>query len=242
MSRVPVVTGATRGIGREVARQLAARGDQVVLGARSAADGDRVASELASQGHLVDPRHHDVAKTLSVQRLAEDLARDYGAVDLLVNNAAIDYDAGARASTADLDDVRRTLETNLVGAWQVILALFPLLRSSKAGRIVNVSSEAGSLANMGGEAPAYSTSKTALNALTRMLAADLRADHILVTAVCPGWVGAAGPHPAGPTTRQGPSGHAAARLGRGAPNHQTLVAPRPRQTTHRTRHAGWCPI
>ena len=124
----------------------------------------------------------------SVQTFAEQIVYDYLAVDVVINNAAINYDTTQRASTADLDDIRRTLDTNLFGAWDVTLALLPLLRASSAPRIVNVSSEGGSLTNMGGGAPAYSLSKTGLNALTRMLAAELRGDQILVNAVCPGWV------------------------------------------------------
>ena len=188
MSRVVVVTGATRGIGRDVARQLSDRGDRVVLGARRIADGNRTAAELAASGVSVDPRELDVADPLSVTRFATGLRHDYSAVDVLVNNAAVNYDTGQRAATADLDDVRRTLETNLFGAWNVTLALLPLLRASTDPRIVNVSSEGGSLTNMGGGTPAYSVSKCALNALTRMLAAELRGDGILVNAVCPGWV------------------------------------------------------
>ncbi len=84
--------------------------------------------------------------------------------------------------------VREALETNLFGAWQAVQALLPLLRASGHGRVVNVSSESGSLAGMGGGTPAYSVSKAALNALTRMLAAELRRDRILVNSVCPGWV------------------------------------------------------
>jgi NAD(P)-dependent dehydrogenase (short-subunit alcohol dehydrogenase family) len=132
-----------------------------------------------------------------VQTFAEQIVYDYLAVDVVINNAAINYDTTQRASTADLDDIRRTLDTNLFGAWDVTLALLPLLRASSAPRIVNVSSGGGSLTNMGGGAPAYSLSKTALNALTRMLAAELRGDQILVNAVCPGW--AADLEPDGPT-------------------------------------------
>jgi NAD(P)-dependent dehydrogenase (short-subunit alcohol dehydrogenase family) len=174
------------GIGREVARQLAVRGDRVVLAARRAADGHRAAAELAAAGAVVEPRELDVADPLSVARFAEGMRRDHPVVDVLVNNAAINYDTGQRASTADLDDVRRTLETNLFGAWNVTLALLPLLRASEAARIVNVSSEGGSLTNMGGGTPAYSLSKSGLNALTRMLAAELRGDGILVNASAPG--------------------------------------------------------
>jgi NAD(P)-dependent dehydrogenase (short-subunit alcohol dehydrogenase family) len=106
----------------------------------------------------------------------------------VVNNAAILYDTWQRGVDADLDQVRAALETNLLGAWRVVQALLALLRQSPAGRIVNVSSGGGALNDMGGGTPAYRTSKAALNALTRILAAELRADRILVNAICPGWV------------------------------------------------------
>src|SRR5579859_774463 len=112
----------------------------------------------------------------------------FGRLDVLVNNAAILYDTWQQATTADLDVVRTALETNLFGAWRMCQVFLPLLRQSRAGRIVNVSSEGGSLASMGGGTPAYSVSKASLNALTRMLAAELRPERVLVNAVCPGWV------------------------------------------------------
>jgi NAD(P)-dependent dehydrogenase (short-subunit alcohol dehydrogenase family) len=107
---------------------------------------------------------------------------------VLVNNAAILYDTWQRGVDADLDQVREAFETNLLGAWRVTQACLPLLRRSSAARIVNVSSGAGALHDMGGGTPAYRTSKAALNALTRILAAELRGERILVNAVCPGWV------------------------------------------------------
>jgi len=185
---VVVITGAARGIGREVARQAAGRGWSVVLGARDLSRGRAAAAELTAAGLEVHARQLDVTDAGSLRRLADDLERDVGAVDALVNNAAVDYDTWARASTADLDAVRRTLETNLFGAWRTTLALLPLLRAGASPRIVNVSSEGGSLASMAGGTPAYSLSKVGLNALTRMLAAELRSDGILVNSVCPGWV------------------------------------------------------
>ncbi|NUP01686.1 MAG: SDR family NAD(P)-dependent oxidoreductase [Nonomuraea sp.] len=185
MDRVCVVTGANRGIGLEVARQLAAAGDTVVLTAR---DEGKAAKAAAGIGGEVVARRLDVAGERSASGLARDLEETYGRVDVLVNNAAIHYDTWQRASGADLGVVEEALETNLLGAWRATLALLPLLRASAHGRIVNVSSEAGSLASMGGGTPAYAVSKTALNALTRMLAAELRQDGILVNAVCPGWV------------------------------------------------------
>jgi len=107
---------------------------------------------------------------------------------VLVNNAAILYDTWQHAVDADLAQVREALETNLFGAWSMVRAFLPLLRRSRHARVVNVSSEAGSLATMGGGTPAYRLSKAALNALTRMLAAELGTERILVNAVCPGWV------------------------------------------------------
>ncbi|GGT24441.1 short-chain dehydrogenase [Nonomuraea spiralis] len=185
MDRICVVTGANRGIGLEVVRQLAAAGDTVVLTAR---DEDKAAKAAAGIGGDVLARRLDVADERSAAELARELEESHGRVDVLVNNAAIHYDTWQRAGDADLGVVSEALETNLLGAWRVTLALLPLLRRGAHGRIVNVSSELGSLASMEGGTPAYAVSKTALNALTRMLAAELRGDGILVNAVCPGWV------------------------------------------------------
>jgi NAD(P)-dependent dehydrogenase (short-subunit alcohol dehydrogenase family) len=184
---VSVVTGGNRGIGREVCRQLAERGHTVVLGARDAARGEAVAAELAAAG--LDVRAHglDVTDEAGVAAAAQWVRDELGAADVLVNNAAILYDSGARATTADLDSVHRAMETNFFGAWRAALAFLSLLRESPHPRIVNVSSESGSLAHMSGGVPAYGTSKAALNALTRLLAGELRRDGVLVNAVCPGW-------------------------------------------------------
>ena len=173
---IALVTGGNRGIGLEVCRQLARGGHEVILGSRDRAKGERVANGL----RVVEL---DVADDASVQRAAAEI----DALDVLVNNAAILYDTWARASTADLDEVHTALETNLFGAWRTTLAFLPHLRQSAHPRVVNVSSESGSLSGMSGGTPAYSVSKAALNALTRMLAQELRRDRILVNAVCPGW-------------------------------------------------------
>jgi NAD(P)-dependent dehydrogenase (short-subunit alcohol dehydrogenase family) len=145
----------------------------------------------------------DVTDPASAAELADDLVERYGRVDVLVNNAAIHYDTWQRAENADLGVVREALETNLLGAWQVTLALLDLLRASAGGRIVNVSSGAGSLEQMGGGTPAYSVSKVGLNALTRMLADELRGDGILVNSVCPGWVATDMGGPGGRPVEQG---------------------------------------
>jgi NAD(P)-dependent dehydrogenase (short-subunit alcohol dehydrogenase family) len=172
MDTISLVTGANRGIGREVCRQLVALGHTVIATARS---------ETA-------PLRLDVTDPASVAAAARWVGDRYGRLDVLVNNAAITYDTWQRAVTADLAVVREAAETNLYGPWLMVQEFLPLLRRSEHGRIVNVSSEAASLAHMGAGTPAYTVSKVALNALTRMLAAELRGDKILVNAVCPGWV------------------------------------------------------
>jgi NAD(P)-dependent dehydrogenase (short-subunit alcohol dehydrogenase family) len=183
-SAVAVVTGANRGIGREVVRQLAQRGYQVVLGSRDLAKGETAAKEIAADN--VRAHQLDVADAGSIARFAQQMADRFQAVDVLVNNAAILYDDWQSAE-ADLAVVEEALRTNLFGAWRLTQALLPLLRRSNHGRIVNVSSDSGSLASMGDREPAYRISKVALNALTRMLAAELRRDRILVNSVCPGF-------------------------------------------------------
>jgi NAD(P)-dependent dehydrogenase (short-subunit alcohol dehydrogenase family) len=187
MTRVVLVTGANRGVGRELARQLALQGDAVVLTARDLAKAERAAAALGGHERVL-ARRLEVTDPASIEQVAADLTGRYGRLDALVNNAAIHYDTWQHASTANLQVVREALEVNLLGAWQTSLSLLPLLRASGHGRIVNVSSEAGSLASMDGGPPAYNVSKAALNALTRMLAGELRRDRILVNAVCPGWV------------------------------------------------------
>jgi NAD(P)-dependent dehydrogenase (short-subunit alcohol dehydrogenase family) len=182
------VTGANRGIGLEVCHQLARRGYVVVLGSRDEAKGEAAAEHLIRNGLRIIPCQLDVTDPASIERARRRVTDRVGRLDVLVNNAAILYDTWQRVVDADLDQVRAAFETNTLGAWNVVRAFLPLLRRSPYARIVNVSSEAGSLASMGGGTPAYNLSKAALNALTRMLAADLRKEGILVNAVCPGWV------------------------------------------------------
>jgi NAD(P)-dependent dehydrogenase (short-subunit alcohol dehydrogenase family) len=186
---VAVVTGANRGIGLEVCRQLASRGWTVILGARDEAKGAEAARSLGALDGEVVPRQLDVTDAASVERLRDWLQERFGRLDVLVNNAGINYDTWQRAATADLGVVQETWETNVLGPWRTAEILLPLLRRGRHARIVNVSSESGSLAAMeNGGTPAYSVSKAALNAFTRILAAELRGDGILVNAVCPGWV------------------------------------------------------
>jgi NAD(P)-dependent dehydrogenase (short-subunit alcohol dehydrogenase family) len=201
--RLAVVTGANRGIGLEVVRQLAQDGYTAILGARDPDRGAAAASALRDEGLDVQARRLDVSDPAGVAEFGEQLARDFDQLDALVNNAAIHYDTWQRAADADLDVVREAFETNVLGAWRTAQACLPLLRRSASARIVNVSSGAGALTDMGGGAPAYRVSKTALNALTRMLSAELRGDGILVNSVCPGWVATDMGGPGGRPVEQG---------------------------------------
>lgn len=186
-SPVAVVSGANRGIGREVVRQLAERGYRVVLGSRDLAKGREAARQIDPSGARVLPYQLDITDPASIDALVAWIGRTLGRADVLVNNAAILYDDWENAVSADLATAHAALETNLFGAWALTQALLPLLRRSPHPRIVNVSSESGSIAGMTGGTPAYAVSKAALNALTRLLAGELRQERFLVNAVCPGW-------------------------------------------------------
>src|SRR5499427_485731 len=186
--RVALVTGANRGIGFEVCRQLAEKDFVVLLTARDAAMAKAAADKLKSAG-VIEPVVLDVGDVSSIKHAAAEVDRRYGRLDVLINNAGINYDTWETAEKSDIDGtVMETVATNLLGPWRVCQAFLPLLRKSRAARIVNVSSESGSLAHMGAGPPAYQVTKAALNALTRTLAGELRHAHILVNAVCPGWV------------------------------------------------------
>jgi NAD(P)-dependent dehydrogenase (short-subunit alcohol dehydrogenase family) len=192
---VALVTGVGRreGIGFEVCRQLGATGMTVLLSARSDA-AVSLAAALADEGFNVRPMRLDVTDEASRHAAAEHVKSQYGALDVLVNNAAGLGRMGERVESADLRDTRAAIETTLFGAWSLTQALPPLLRSSRHARIVNVSSGAGShgdsafgLRTKNGMGPSYGVAKAALNALTASLANELEGTGILVNATCPGF-------------------------------------------------------
>ena len=187
--RVAVVTGANRGIGFEICRQLAHRGLTVVLTSRSAAKGRAAAKVLHDDGLEVDYHLLDVTSPVGIKALADYLAKHYARLDVLVNNAGVMLDPrGSRVLDAKPQTFRDTLETNFFGPLQLCRTLVPLMKKNHYGRIVNLSSGLGQLSEMGTGTPAYRISKTALNALTCILAAELKRSGILVNSMNPGWV------------------------------------------------------
>jgi NAD(P)-dependent dehydrogenase (short-subunit alcohol dehydrogenase family) len=199
---IAVVTGGNRGVGLEVCRRLGNLGYSVVLGSRDLRRAEVAAKEIDPEGERITPCHIEVDNSVNIEALGKWVKEKFGRVDAIVNNASTAPDLWAMTADTDLTPVAEALDINLFGAWRVTQALLPLLRSSPRPRIVNVSSEAGSIARMTGGRPAYSMSKAALNALTRMLAAELYRDGILVNAVCPGWAAQEGGN-GGRTAAQG---------------------------------------
>jgi NAD(P)-dependent dehydrogenase (short-subunit alcohol dehydrogenase family) len=184
---VIVVTGANRGIGFEICRQLATRGARVVLTARKAAAGKAAVKKLAGMKLAADFQPLDVTDAKSTTALREYLQDTYGRLDVLINNAGVMERSGADAVDVDLKSVRATLETNTLGPLHLTQALLPLLKRSKTPRIVNMSSGMAQLSDNSGGDAAYRISKTALNAVTVILAAELRGA-VAVNTMSPGWV------------------------------------------------------
>jgi len=184
---VVVVTGGNRGIGFEICRQLGERGATVILTARRRSAGAAAAKKLAAQNLPVTFQPLDVTDGKSIAALRNFLQRTYGRLDVLINNAGVIAKGEAPALKVDLATVRTTLETNTLGPLRLAQALAPLLKRSTSARIVNMSSGMGALSDNEGGYAGYRISKTALNAVTAILAAELRGT-VAVNSVCPGWV------------------------------------------------------
>ena len=187
--RVAIVTGANKGIGLEICRQLARGGLRVVLTSRDSTRGRRALDALDVE--VFDAVFHplDVDDDGSVAAVAANVLDEQGRVDVLVNNAGIMIDPkGHGVLDTSIDAFRATLETNFFGALRMCQAIVPIMRRGRYGRIVNLSSGLGQLDAMGDGTAAYRASKTALNALTRMVATSVKDDGILVNSMCPGWV------------------------------------------------------
>lgn len=194
-SRTALVTGANKGIGFGISRQLGRAGIQVLLGARDAELGSAAAAQLNAEGVAARFIHIDLENNATIQAAAAVIEKEYGLLDILVNNAGCRHDGDGLPGTANIDAVRHVFEVNFFGTMAVTQAMLPLLRKSISARIVNVSSELGSLAL--NSKPAwefahvkplgYNASKTALNMLTVLLAAELKDLGIKVNSANPGF-------------------------------------------------------
>jgi NAD(P)-dependent dehydrogenase (short-subunit alcohol dehydrogenase family) len=182
-----IVTGGNRGIGFEVCRQLAERGAQVILTARHPEAGEEAVKKLVT-GKLAAQFHPlNVTDAGSAAALRDHLQRGLGHLDVLINNAGIYPEADGPGLKVRLEFVRTTLETNMLAPLYLSQLLAPLLKRSRAARIINVSSGLGALSSMGSDHAAYRISKAALNAVTGILAAELQGA-VAVNSACPGWV------------------------------------------------------
>ena len=194
--RIALVTGANRGIGFEIARQLAAKHLKVLIGARDPDKGLNARAELRGYGFDVHSIHLDVADPQSIQAAVGRINDEFEKLDILVNNAGIKIDSQSGILELNVTIFQNTIETNALGPLLLSQACIPLMKINNYGRIVNISSILGSLSDMAGpdspyaevRSPAYRLSKTILNGMTVMLAAELRGSNILVNSACPGWV------------------------------------------------------
>ena len=182
MEKIALVTGAYRGIGFEICRQLAEKGIKVILSARNEETGKIAAEKLNVIFHQLD-----ITNEVSIEKIKDFIEKKFGKLDILINNAGIMIDHDIHGINTDIDKVKETFDTNTLGPLRLCKSLFPLLKKSDNGRIVNISSGMGALNDMGSYALAYRISKAALNAVTKILASELP-ENIKVNSMCPGWV------------------------------------------------------
>ena len=184
---VAIVTGGNRGIGHEICKELSRAGCNVVLTSRNEEEGRRAVAKLDHHDN-VRFRRLDVTDSKDIASLRDWILKTYGRVDILINNAGVYLDEGVSVFNVDENIMHDTLAVNFYGAFHMCRAFVPIMRQNGYGRIVNVSSGYGAMSEMGGYVAAYRISKAALNALTLIMANELRDGNIKVNAVCPGWV------------------------------------------------------
>ena len=186
--RRALITGANRGIGREIGRQLAAQGVQVVMCAREAGAAREAAESVKEQGGDAEPLVLDVSDSASIARAAREFGERFDRLDVLINNAGIYHDKGHTVLTAPRPLFASTFHTNTFGPVEVVQQFLPELRKGRDARIINMSSGYGQLEGLSPDVPSYCLSKLTLNGVTIMLAKALAAEGIAVNSVCPGWV------------------------------------------------------
>jgi len=184
---VAIVTGGNRGIGHEICKELSRAGCNVVLTSRNEEEDRRA---VAKQHHHDNVAYHklDVTDSKDIASLRDWILKTYGRVDILINNAGVYLDEGVSVFDVDENIMQETLAVNFYGAFHMCRAFVHIMKQNRYGRIVNVSSGYGAMSEMGGYVAAYRISKAALNALTLIMANELRDGNIKVNAVCPGWV------------------------------------------------------
>ncbi len=190
-----LITGANRGLGFETARQLGAKGYKVYLGARNEEKGKIAAEILLKLGYNVEFIKLDVTKTSDIRNLHDRLKKNSESIDILINNAGVFLESSgptdiSEASIFKVDPViiLKTIEANTMGPLKLIQSIVPLMMEKNEGRVINVSSQMGALSEMGPFWPGYRMSKTALNALTQIVSAEVENTNISVNSICPGWV------------------------------------------------------
>jgi NAD(P)-dependent dehydrogenase (short-subunit alcohol dehydrogenase family) len=184
---VAIVTGGNRGIGHEICKELSKAGCNVVLTSRNEEEGRRAVAKL-HQYDNVAYRRLDVTDSKDIASLRDWILKTYGRVDILINNAGVYLDEGVSVFDVDENIMQDTFAVNFYGPFHMCRAFVPIMRQNGYGRIVNISSGYGAMSEMGGYVAAYRISKAALNALTLIMANELRDGNIKVNAVCPGWV------------------------------------------------------
>jgi NAD(P)-dependent dehydrogenase (short-subunit alcohol dehydrogenase family) len=188
-SPVAVVTGGNRGIGFEICKELSKVGCRVVLTSRDEEHGKQAVAKLGGADKKNIVYHKlEVTDSKDIETLRDWILKMYGRVDILINNAGVYLDEGTSVFKVDEKIVKETLDVNFYGAFNICRVLVPIMRKNGYGRIVNISSGYGAMSEMAGYHAAYRISKAALNALTLIMADELRDEDIKVNAVCPGWV------------------------------------------------------
>ncbi|MGD1840715.1 MAG: SDR family oxidoreductase [Thermonemataceae bacterium] len=184
MGKVILVTGANRGIGKEIARQLATQGHTVYVGARKEEEAAKTAKEI---GHQALAATLDVTNIDNITQLTSKIASEQGKLDVLINNAGI-FSNSTGLTDTPLEEIKKVMDTNYFGVIQLTKAFLPLLKKSDEGRVINMSSGMGAWRDLQGNYAAYRLSKVGLNSITVLLANELQQEGIKVNSMSPGWV------------------------------------------------------
>jgi len=188
MKKIIVVTGANRGIGFEISKQLASYGNHVIMAARNKEEGNNACQELINQGYSCGYRHLDLEDPQSIHDFSKGLFADFDHLDVLINNAGVFLDKNTNSTKVDMEVIRKTMEINCFGAIDLSKTVLNLMKGSDDGRIINITSGLGAMNEMAGGYTAYRLSKVALNAFSQIYASDLSDTKIKVNSMCPGWV------------------------------------------------------